>query len=146
MARVTVPVGLEQLRSEAAKYGDTPYLLTVSDDGRPHAVSVRVGWEQGELRLSGGTRSLSNASARPEITLLWPTIENGGYSLIVDGTASVDGEQIAIRPVSAVLHRSLAASADRAAGSECEPVLTSEPGQQDAAAFAARAQGADAST
>jgi hypothetical protein len=85
MAGVTVPVGLDQLRSEAAKYGDVPYLLTVSDDGRPHAVSVRVGWEQDEFRLSGGTRSRANASTRPEVTLLWPAIEDGGFSLIVDG-------------------------------------------------------------
>ena len=128
MAAVTVPVGLEQLSSEAAKYGDAPYLLTVSDDGRPHAVSVRVSWEQGNLELSGGTRSRSNASTRPDVTLLWPAIEDGGFSLILDGTASVSGEQIAIRPVSAVLHRSLAASPNRAAGSECRPVLSTEPG------------------
>jgi hypothetical protein len=124
---VTVPVRLDQLRSEAAKYGDAPYLLTVSDDGRPHAVSVRVSWAENELRLPGGTRSLANASARPEVSLLWPAFEDGGFSLIVDGSAQVDDGQIAIRPVSAVLHRSLPAGAD-GAGSECKPVLTEEPG------------------
>ncbi len=128
MAAVTVPVGLEELRCEAAKYGAAPYLLTVSDDGRPHAVSVRVRWEQGNLELSGGTRSRSNASTRPDVTLLWPAIEDGGFSLIVDGSASISGEQIVIRPVSAVLHRSLAAGPDRAAGSECRPVLSPESG------------------
>ena len=128
MTPVTVPVGLEQLCSEAAKYGDAPYLLTVSDDGRPHAVSVRVSWERGNLELSGGTRSRSNASIRPDVTLLWPAIEDGGFSLIVDGSASVSGEQIVIRPASAVLHRSLAASPDRAAGSECKPVLSPQSG------------------
>jgi hypothetical protein len=59
---------------------------------------------------------------------LWPAIEDGGFSLIVDGSASVSDERIVIRPVSAVLHRSLAASADREAGSECRPVLSPEPG------------------
>jgi hypothetical protein len=103
-------------------------LLTVSDDGRPHAVSVRVSWENGDLELSGGTRSRSNASKRPDVTLLWPAIEDGGFSLIVDGSASVSDEQIVVRPVSAVLHRSLAASSDREAGSECRPVLSPEPG------------------
>jgi hypothetical protein len=124
MAAMTVPVGLGQLRAEAAKYGDAPYLLTVSDDGRPHAVSVRVGWEEGNLELSGGTRSRSNASTRPDVTLLWPAVEAGGFSLIVDGSATVSGGQIVIRPESAVLHRSFAASPDREAGSECRPVLT----------------------
>jgi hypothetical protein len=127
MASMTVPVGLEQLRAEAAKYGDAPYLLTVSDDGRAHAVSVRVRWQEGKLELSGGTRSRSNASARPAVTLLWPAIEAGGFSLIVDGSAAVVGEQIVIRPESAVLHRSLAASPDHEAGSECRPVLTAGP-------------------
>ena len=123
---MTVPVGLEQLFTEAAKYGDAPYLLTVSDDGRPHAVSVRISWENGNLQLSGGTRSRSNASRRPEVTLLWPAIEHGGFSLIVDGSASVSGEQIVIRPASAVLHRSFGASPEREAGSECRPVLSPE--------------------
>jgi hypothetical protein len=123
MAAMTVPVGLEQLRAEVAKYGDAPYLLTVSDDGRPHAVSVRVGWEEGNLQLSGGTRSRLNAATRPDVTLLWPAIEAGGFSLIVDGSASVSGGQIVIRPEAAVLHRSFAASPAREAGSECRPVL-----------------------
>ncbi|MGO8724721.1 MAG: hypothetical protein ACLQRM_18625 [Acidimicrobiales bacterium] len=102
--------------------------MTVSDDGRPHAVSVRVHFEEGELILAGGTRSRANSSTRPDVTLLWPAIEEGGFSLIVDGSARVDGEQITIRPVSAVLHRCLAASDDRAAASECRPLLTPEPG------------------
>ena len=123
---MTVPVGLDRLRSEAAVYGDTPYLLTVSDDGRPHAVSVRVSWEHSQLRLPGGSRSRANASARPEVTLLWPAIEDGGFSLIVDGSASVAAEEMVISPTSAVLHRSLAASEASHGGSECRPVLSSE--------------------
>ncbi|HLN06879.1 MAG TPA: pyridoxamine 5'-phosphate oxidase family protein [Acidimicrobiales bacterium] len=123
---MTVPVGLEQLHSEVSRFGDAPYLLTVADDGRPHAVSVRVVWAEGELVLSGGTRSRSHAAARPDVTLLWRPIEDGGFSLIVDGTASVSAEQIAIRPVSAVFHRSLAAGPDGTPGSECRPVLRPE--------------------
>ncbi|MGA2529890.1 MAG: pyridoxamine 5'-phosphate oxidase family protein [Acidimicrobiales bacterium] len=125
---MTVPVGLDQLRSEAAKYGDAPYLLTVSDNGRPHAVSVRVSWADGELKLPGGTRSRANATARPEVSLLWPAFEDGGFSLIVDGSALVDDGQIAIRPISAVLHRSLGTGGADHAGAECRPVLTQDPG------------------
>jgi hypothetical protein len=126
---MTVPVGLDQLRFEASKYGDAPYLLTVSDDGRPHAVSVRVRWELEELKLSGGTRSRANAAVRPDVSLLWPAIEEGGYSLIVDGSAQVADEQVTIRPAKAVLHRTLAASNEREASSECRPVPV--PGQGD---------------
>ena len=125
---MTVPVGLDQLRFEAAKYGDTPYLLTVSDDGRPHAVSVRVAWEANLISFVGGTRSRANASRRPDVTLLWPAIEDGGYSLIVDGSAEVSAAQVTISPIAAMLHRTLAASNERAASSECKSVLAPEPG------------------
>jgi hypothetical protein len=144
---MTVPVGLDQLRFEAAKYGDAPYLLTVSDDGRPHAVSVRVGWREDQLTLSGGSRSRANAAKRPDVTLLWPAIEEGGYSLIADGAAAVEDEQILIRPLSAVLHRSLAASQEHEAGSECVPVLTAVPPPTTAAAASGKpSQRAEAST
>jgi hypothetical protein len=124
---VTVPVGLDQLRAEAAKYEAPPYLLTVSDDGRPHPVSVLVSWQDDELKLLGGTRSRANASARPDVTLLWPAREDGGFCLIVDGRASVEGEEMTIRPISAILHRSHAASEDRPEGSQCEHILSPEP-------------------
>ena len=125
---MTVPVALDQLVAEAAKYGSTPYLLTVSDDGRPHAVSVRVDWDGGDLKLPGGTRSRANAAQRPDVTLLWPAIEDGGFCLIVDGSASVEAEQMAIRPVSAILHRSHAASEENPGGSECQHLLSPEAG------------------
>ena len=125
---MSVPVELERLRTEVSRRGDTPYLLTVADDGRPHTVSVRVTWSDASLVLAGGSRSRSHASVRPDVTLLWPAVDEGGFSLIVDGTASVFAEQIAVHPVSAVLHRSLAASHDGTAGSECRPVLSPESG------------------
>ena len=118
-----MPVGLDELRAESAKYGDAPYLLTVSDDGRAHAVSVRVSWEGDELNLPGGTRSRANARARPAVSLLWPALEEGGFGLIVDGSASVLGERIVIRPLSAVLHRTVGASGAVPEASECSPVL-----------------------
>lgn len=123
MADVTVPVGLDQVRAEAAKYGDTPYLLTVSEDGRPHAVSVRVRFDEGKITMPGGNRSRANAATRPDVTLLWPTNEDGGFSLIVDGSAKLEGEQISIRPVAAILHRTLPADDDGVTGSECKHIV-----------------------
>jgi hypothetical protein len=37
--------------------------------------------------------------------MLWSPIDDGGFSLIVDGTGSVDGEQVTLRPEKAILHR-----------------------------------------
>ena len=63
------------------------------------------------------------------MSLLWPAAVPGGYSLFVDGTATVsgDGEQasVAIRPTRAVLHRPgpLPGEPISACGSDCIPLL-----------------------
>jgi hypothetical protein len=46
-----------------------------------------------------------NASVRSSITLCYPPTDSTGFSLIVDGIASVDDERITLTPTSAVLHR-----------------------------------------
>jgi hypothetical protein len=106
MGRVSVPVAIDRLREEVSRFGEHPFILTVSDTGRPHAVSATVAWDGDELIGGCGRSTAANAGARPEISLLWPPVEAGGYSLIVDGTASVDEQQIRLRPAKAVLHRS----------------------------------------
>jgi hypothetical protein len=103
---VSVPVALDRLRDEVARYGPHPFILTVSGDGRPHAVSATVAWDGDDLIGGCGRSTASNAGARPEISMLWPPVEAGGYSLIVDGVAAVDDQQIRLRPAKAVLHRS----------------------------------------
>jgi hypothetical protein len=44
-------------------------------------------------------------TARPAISLLWAPVEDGGFSLIVDGAGSVDGERVTLTPEKAILHR-----------------------------------------
>jgi len=124
---VSVAVAIERLREEVARYGPTAFILTVSDDGRPHAVSATVAWEGDDLLGGCGRSTAAYAAARPEISLLWPPVEPGGYSLIVDGTASVVDQEVRLRPSRAVLHRS-APSPDpqRSCTSDCVPLV--EPG------------------
>ena len=62
------------------------------------------------------------------MSLLWPAFEDGGFSLIVDGSAQVGETEMVIRPVSGVLHRSLGTGGADHSGSECKPVLTQDPG------------------
>ena len=102
---MSVGVELERLHEEVARFGATPYLLTVSDDGRPHATSVRVGWADGALVAGVGRRSAANVAERPDVSLLWPPVEDGGFSLIVDGSATAEGERVRVVPARAVLHR-----------------------------------------
>lgn len=99
-------MSLDRLREEAARFGQTPYLLTVGDDHRAHATAVTVEWHDDELMMSVGARSARNAAARPEVSLLWPPFEAGGYSLISDGVVrDVGDERLAFAPTRAVLHR-----------------------------------------
>jgi hypothetical protein len=39
------------------------------------------------------------------ITLCYPPLELTGFSLVIDGAATVDGDTITVRPTAAVLHR-----------------------------------------
>jgi hypothetical protein len=124
---MSIPVALEQLRNETRRFALAPYLLTVSDDARPHAVAVAAAWQGDTLALEVGKRSASNAGARPRVSLLWPPDEPGGYSLIVDGTAASAGVEgrIAVTPTRAVLHRPATApdTAKPGCSADCVPIL-----------------------
>jgi hypothetical protein len=120
---VSVPVTLDRLREEVTRFGSAPYLLSVTSDGRPHAVSVTVHWDGDALAADAGRTTLANAAERPSVSLLWAPIELGGYSLIVDGIARVELEaaRVIVQPGRAVLHRPRAG----APGSDCVTVLPS---------------------
>jgi hypothetical protein len=101
----------------AATLPDYPlaYLITVDDRYRAHTVAVEPALRGAVLDVGlvgGGTRD--NLAGRPEVTMLWPPPEPGGYSLIVDGRAELtdpgtDAGPAAARcrivPTRALLHR-----------------------------------------
>ena len=125
---MSIPVPLEGLRAALAERDGSAYVLTVSDDVRPHAVHVPVRWEGDVLAADVGKRSAANAAARPAVSLLYPVRTDGDYSLIVDGTAVVESPQgaprLLITPTKAVLHRP-AAAPDPASpcSADCVPLL-----------------------
>jgi hypothetical protein len=126
---MSIPVPLERLRSALAERGESAYLLTVGDDGKPHAVHVPVSWHDDALGAAVGKRSAANASARPTaVSLLYPVRTPDDYTLIVDGTAAVaqlgDERRVLVTPIKAVLHRP-AAVPDLAStcGADCVPLL-----------------------
>jgi hypothetical protein len=122
-------LSIDRLRTESARFGIYPYLLTQGDDGRPHAVAVSIEWHGDRILTSTGTRSAANVDARPLLSLLWPPIEAEGYSLIIDGDGCVIGSGsdalISVTPTRGVLHRpgTSAASTARGCGSDCIPLL-----------------------
>jgi hypothetical protein len=120
---VSVAVGLDKLREEVERYGFTPFLLTVSPEGRPHAVNIPVAWDGDRLIGPAGRKTGQNVDAHGLVTVLWPPYEAGGYSLIVDGEGAVDGDQVRVTPRKALLHRPAPGADLNACGHDCVPVF-----------------------
>jgi hypothetical protein len=125
---MSIPVALDGLRAAVAERGTGAYLLTVSDDGSPHAVHVAMGWDGDALAADVGRRTAANAAARASVSLVFPVRADGDYSLIVDGTATVAAGRVSVTPTKAVLHRS-APAPDPASScdADCVPILPARP-------------------
>lgn len=121
---MSIPVPLDGLRAALAERGAGAYLLTVSDALSPHAVHVPLQCDGDVLVVEVGKRTAANAAARSVVSLLCPLRTPDDYSLIIDGTARVEGAVVRITPTKAVLHRP-AANPDPAAacGHDCVPIL-----------------------
>jgi hypothetical protein len=105
---VSVAVSLQELYERIETCGPRAFLVTVSEGGDAHVVSVVVRREGDALAFDAGRTSRANLAARPTATLLWPSrsFDNGEYSLIVDGDGVVaGGEGVVVNPTAAVLHR-----------------------------------------
>jgi hypothetical protein len=113
---MSLPVPIDKLREEMGRFGPA-FLLTVTDDARPHAVAVAPEWDGDRLRVSAGRTSRRTAGDRADVTLLWPGPGTGAFSLIVDAVATVDdsAETVTLTPTRAVLHR----PAPGGTGSDC---------------------------
>lgn len=102
---MSIPVALPDLPATIAKYGFA-YLLTVSGEGGSWIRSTHVTSADGVLTLyDGGRRTRENIAARPTVTLLWAPPEPDGWTLLVDGTATVFPDVITVEPSHAILHR-----------------------------------------
>lgn len=92
--------------------GPWAYLLTSSQDGRPHALAAALSWSDGQALVAAGRTSLDNVAERPLVSLVWPPLPgvDGAPSLIVDGTATIATRQgrdgtLLVSPTRAVYHR-----------------------------------------
>lgn len=107
---MSIPVAPGELAEAAADHGLAAYVLTVGDDGRPRVIHVAVDvTADGAITAVVGRGAAANASARPDVCVLWPPAADG-YSLIADGAATVEAEPgpetlITIKVTSAVRHR-----------------------------------------
>ena len=125
---MSIPVSLDGLRAAIAERGAGAYLLTVSDDGSPHAVHVAVQWDGDVLAADVGRRTAANAGARRSVSLLFPLRADGDYSLIVDGTASVAAGRVVVTPTKAILHRPAPVpDPTSSCAADCVPIVSTGP-------------------
>ena len=101
---MSIPVPLPDLGSTLVSY-PWGYLVTVGDDMRAHSLAVPTSFDGTSLRVAGGRTARRNIATRPEVTMVVPHPAAGEYSLIVDGVASLDGDDVVVVPSHAVLHR-----------------------------------------
>jgi hypothetical protein len=114
---MSIQVALDDVNAVAAEQAAFAYLLTISEGDKVHLVALNPEIGDNVITCESGKTSCRNANARPNVSLLWPPGKPGDYSLIVDGTAVVDGETITITPTHAVRHRPAAGG-----GNDCAPL------------------------
>lgn len=101
---MSIPVDVTQLASSLRDFG-AGYLLTTRQ-GAVKVVSAVPVLADGLLRVTApGRGSVANVGDEPTVTLLYPPLEAPGLTLLVDGTAVVDGDDVVVTPTSAILHQ-----------------------------------------
>ena len=87
------------------------YLITNSNE-RSHVVALRAELVGNEARFTNtGRTPLANVVANSSVTLTWPpcdstqTHEHAKYSLVADGEATIEGDELLVRITNAVFHR-----------------------------------------
>lgn len=127
---MSIPVDVAELARALGDFG-AGYLLSTSADGRVKAVTIEPEVVDGALLVTGpGRGSCTNVTAQPSVTALFPPLQPRGYTLLVDGTAEVVGDDVRLTPTSAVLHRPASHADGPAApgaggdgcGHDCAPV------------------------
>ncbi len=104
---MSVAVPIPELSAAIAQQIGWCYLLTVSDDSHARILAVTPTADaDGVLHFTVGTSTGANVAARSGVTLLFPPATATAMSLIIDGTATVDGSNVSFTPTWAVLHRS----------------------------------------
>lgn len=105
LVRVSMDVALDDLATTLDRY-TFAYLTTVGTGTRAHIVAVRPVLDGVVLRITQpGGKTGRNVGEQPAVSLVWPPSDPDGYSLIVDGTGVLDGDELGVTPTRAVLHR-----------------------------------------
>lgn len=75
------------LHEAIAEYVADAYLLTMSTDG-PHTSHVSVAQDGKCLTCALSKSAARNIDDQPNVSLLWPPLEKGGYSIVINARAA----------------------------------------------------------
>ena len=101
-------VTVDDLADRLDEYGTAAFVVTVGVDSSPKVVHAPVVWDGEVLRCTPGGGTLANLTGGGPVTLVFPTPENGGYSMFLDGRGVPDPDDDAIAVIEftgGVLHR-----------------------------------------
>jgi len=123
---MSIPVDVADLEKALADFG-SGYLMTVSTEGTVKVVTVEPSVADGIFTVAGpGRGTLRNLAGNPRVTLAFPPRQERGFTLLVDGTAAAEGDDVRVTPSGAVLHRPAAHSdgplPPDGCGHDCHPV------------------------
>ncbi len=99
------PVNTEELPERLAEYGNAAFVVTVGATGAPKVVQVPVVWDGEAIRCTPGGGTLANLASPAPVTLVFPAPVDGGFSMILDGEGTPDGEVAVVSLTGGVLHR-----------------------------------------
>ena len=132
---MSIPVDVGDLAVALEDFG-AGYLMTASSEGTVKVVTVEPVATDGVLLVTRpGKGTVRNLADNTAVTLVFPPAEHKGFSLLVDGTGSVEGEDVRVTPATAVLHRPMihadgppppASAGDQtdSCGNDCAPVTS----------------------
>jgi hypothetical protein len=129
---MSIPVELAGLAAALEDFG-SGYLMTTTD-GAVKVVTVDPEVTDGVLVVERpGKGTVANLADNAAVTLVFPPREPRGFTLLVDGTGEVAGEDVRVTPTGAMLHRprrhadgppppAFAGEQTDSCGNDCAPV------------------------
>ncbi len=122
---MSIPVEVADLAKALQDFG-AGYLLTTTG-GSVKVVTVEPTVTDGVVLVEApGKGTVANLADNAAVTLVFPPPEPRGFTLLVDGTAEVRGDDVRITPATAVLHRPASHAdgppAPDGCGNDCAPL------------------------
>jgi hypothetical protein len=109
---MSMQVPIEEIPQVAADYGDSAYVLAGASEGPPRITHSMVAFADGQLVVTVGRWAAAAIAANAAVSVLWPATTDQSMSLIVDGRATLGGDddgnrdgEVRIAPSGAVRHR-----------------------------------------